>query len=272
MRSELFRSLEGKLRDPITKENLIYNDTLNQLQTKNGSKIYPIYDGIINLLDENNVSKSLPYDKFSENYDSWVTGSKFSYKFLKRMIWSIKDEFEYTDKVVKLIPDNFKGIILDVPVGTGIFTVEKYKKLKEATIIAIDYSNKMLQLAKNRFEKANITNVIYFQGDVCKLPLNDAVIDLLVTMSGIESFKEKIKAIEEMSRVIKPAGAFIGCTYVKGKKLMKDLFSKLSTKRTGLLLAPFYTEKELLEIFSNHFEIKESEITKSIISFEGSKK
>ncbi|MFW9923604.1 MAG: class I SAM-dependent methyltransferase [Candidatus Thorarchaeota archaeon] len=272
MFAELLKSNEGIFIDPTSNESLIFNEDKMCIETKNHSRLYSITDGIIILLDENSDQNSLPYDKFSKNYDPWILGTKFSYKILKRIIWNVSDEFEYTNKVVRLIPEEFDGIILDVPVGTGIFTVEKYKQLKKATIIVIDYSLEMLKLAKKRFEQANIKNVIYFQGDVCKLPLSDGVIDMLVSMSGLESFREKERAIQEMSRVIKSKGRFIGCTYVKGKKLMKDIFSKLSTKRTGLLLGPFYTEKELLEIFSSYFEIKQFEITKSIMSFDGIKK
>ena len=30
------------------------------------------------------------------------------------------------------IPDDFKGKMLDVPVGTAVFTTEKYKRMKQA--------------------------------------------------------------------------------------------------------------------------------------------
>jgi hypothetical protein len=42
------------------------------------------------------------------------------------------------------IPDDFSGNLLDVPVGTAVFTERKWISLKNAEITCLDYSIDML--------------------------------------------------------------------------------------------------------------------------------
>jgi len=259
------------LIDPKSKSKLSLNADLTFLNSEIHNNSYPIKDSIIDLLPDEFDSKSLAYDDYSSKYDSWIVGTNIFQKIFKRIAWGIKDEFEYTNKVMDSIPDDFQGILVDVPVGTGIFTVDKYKKLKNAKIYCLDYSLEMLKLAKLRFEAAGIKNVIFIRGNVCSLPFNDKTIDLLVSMSGLEVFIEKDIALYEMSRVLRKLGSFVGCTYVKGKLRIKDFFSRFSVKQTGLVTDPFYTEAEWIKKFEQYFYLKHFSITKSIWNFDSYK-
>ena len=49
-----------------------------------------------------------------------------------------------------MIPDDFAGRLLDVPVGTAVFTEKKWRSLSEAEITCLDYSEDMLEKAKAR--------------------------------------------------------------------------------------------------------------------------
>lgn len=274
MIEEKFRDWVNLLVDPTNKSKLSANANLTFLKSEipNISNIaYPINDGIIDLLPEEFDSVSLKYDGYSPKYDPWIRGSNFFLKLFKRVAWGIKDEFDYTNKVMASIPDNFQGILVDVPVGTGIFTVDKYKRLTNAKIFCLDYSLEMLKLAKRRFETAGIENVIFLRGNVCNLPFDDKTVDLLVCMSGLEVFIEKDSAIYEMSRIVKISGKFVGCTYVKGVLKIKDYFSRLSVKRTGLVTPPFYTEAEWKKKIEQYFQIKHHSVTKSIWNFDAYK-
>lgn len=271
MNEEKIREYVDLLIDPKTKSKLFLNSNLTSLDSEIQNISYPIKDSVIDLLPEEFDSKSLAYDDYSSKYDSWITGTNFFQKIFKRVAWGIKDEFEYTNKVMSSIPDDFHGILVDIPVGTGIFTVEKYKKLKNAKIFCLDYSLEMLKLAKLRFETVGIKNVIFIRANVCSLPFNDKTVDLLVSMSGLEVFIEKDIALYEMSRVVKNLGSFVGCTYVKGKLKIKDFFSRLSTKSTGLVTEPFYTEVEWITKIEQYFHLKHFSITKSIWNFDSYK-
>ena len=112
--------------------------------------------------------------KFSKSfYDDALTQGKWWSKLYFRLLWGGVDDNEIARKVLSWIPDDFNGKILDVPVGTAVFTTEKYKRMKQADIICLDYSQDMLECAKYRFSEANITNIKTMQGDVGALPFND---------------------------------------------------------------------------------------------------
>ena len=53
-------------------------------------------------------------------------------------------------KVLAYVPDDFSGNLLDVPVGTAVFTENKWSSLKNAHITCIDYSMDMLEQARKR--------------------------------------------------------------------------------------------------------------------------
>ena len=82
------------------------------------------------------------------------------------LLWGFLDDKGLIEKPLSSIPDDFDGVLLDVPVGTGTFTFDKYRKLNKAGIIAIDYSLAMLQKAQERYAENGIHNVTFIRGDV----------------------------------------------------------------------------------------------------------
>ena len=76
------------------------------------------------------------------------------------------DDDEIARTVLSYIPDDFFGKLLDVPVGTGVFTVAKYSRMKRADIVCLDFSSDMLDQARDRFWKEGIGNCRLVQGDV----------------------------------------------------------------------------------------------------------
>ena len=64
------------------------------------------------------------------------------------MLWGGVDDNEIARRVLSWIPDDFDGKLLDVPVGTAVFTKEKYQRMKQANITCLDYSRDMLEQAE----------------------------------------------------------------------------------------------------------------------------
>ena len=59
-------------------------------------------------------------------YDDVITQGSFLSKMYIKIFWSGTDDNEIARKVLSYIPDNIKGTILDVPVGTAVFTENKW--------------------------------------------------------------------------------------------------------------------------------------------------
>lgn len=62
------------------------------------------------------------------------------------------------------VPDDFSGTLLDVPVGTAVFTEKKWRSLSKANITCLDYSVDMLEQAKKRLDDCE--HISFVQGDV----------------------------------------------------------------------------------------------------------
>jgi|GEM_PF-2205884 len=110
------------------------------------------------------------YKQSKNIYDDVLTQGKWWSKLYIRLFWSGVDDNAVAREVLKYIPDDFSGRLLDVPVGTAVFTCGKYEKLKNADITCLDYSEDMLEQAQDRFKKSGLDNVSTIRGDVGNLP------------------------------------------------------------------------------------------------------
>ena len=175
---------------------------------------------------------------------------------------------DYTEKVLSAIPDDFDEVLLDVPAGTGVLTFEKYARLKRVTIVAVDYSLGMLHEGKKRLELHNIGNVNFIRGDVGNLPVKDSSIDLCVSMNGLHAFPQKELAFDEIYRVLKPEGKFVGCFYITGKRELTDFLVGAALSRSGSFTRPFYDELGALSLLETGFRLNSKGNNGSIFHFD----
>ncbi len=179
--------------------------------------------------------------KASENiYDDVLTKSKWWSKLYNDLFWRVDDNL-LVQKVLEFIPENFKGKLLDIPVGTGIFTAQSYSKMPKADITCVDYSEAMLQQAKIRFDKYKLSNINCQQGDVGNLQFENESFDLVLSMNGFHAFPDKEKAFKETARVIKKEGMFIGTFYVKNSYKPTDFIVNNVLAKRGWFTPPFYS-------------------------------
>ena len=189
--------------------------------------------------------------KVSQNiYDDVLTQSNWLTKLYIKLFWGV-DDVELAGKILSFISDDFNGKLLDIPVGTAVFTYEKYKKLENADITCIDYSNEMLDQAKKRFKSISNNKISFMQGDVGNLQYKDETFDLLLSMNGFHAFPDKEKAFFETARVIKKGGTFIGCFYIKKVNYLTDFAVNFFLSKKGWFTPPFQTKKELEVILNN---------------------
>ena len=158
---------------------------------------------------EDKIEKSY---RFSKNfYDDALTQNKWWSRLYFKLVWGGVDDNEIARKVLSWIPDDFGGKMLDVPVGTAVFTAEKYKRMGKADIIGLDYSQDMLDRARFRFSENGITNIKTMQGDVGAMPFDDESFDYILCMNGLHVFPDKDKAHSEILRTLKQGGELLAC-------------------------------------------------------------
>lgn len=182
------------------------------------------------------------YAKLMKSYDNVLTARRWWSRLYMRYVWKLDDN-AIAREVLQMLPDDFRGTILDVPVGTAVFTYDKYRRMKEAEIVGLDYSPEMLQLAQARLDAEQIRNVNLLQGDVGALPFPDEYFDCVLSMNGFHTFPDKEQAFAETFRVLKPGGTFCGCFYVTGQRRFPDWIVRTILNKKGLFLPPHYTLK-----------------------------
>ena len=125
----------------------------------------------------------------------------------------------------------------------------------------------MMKKAKERYEKNGLSNLLYIHGDVAQLPLLSNAVDVLLTMNGYHAFPDKDKALKEISRVIKPNGCVLGCFYVKNERRVTDFIINSVYTRQKTFSPPFYSKKEVQNMWSTHFDFQTNGNVKSILYF-----
>ena len=202
----------------------------------------------------------------SENiYDDVLTQDSFWSRQYIRFFWGGTDDNEIAERLLSYIPDDFSGTLLDVPVGTAVFTEEKWRSLSDAKITCLDYSEGMLEKAKERL--SGCEHISFVQGDVGALPLSNGSCDILVSMNGFHAFPDKKKAFLETRRVLKKGGQFLACFYIKGRSKRTDWLVRNVLSKKGWFTPPFPTEEQLLKLLHKMYTEVEYHVDGSIVYF-----
>jgi ubiquinone/menaquinone biosynthesis C-methylase UbiE len=102
-----------------------------------------------------------------------------------------------------------KGVkILDVGAGTGGIVPYLLEAIgPEGSIWAVDFAEEMVKIGGKKFQKES--RVIFELASVEDLPYKERFFDQIVCFGAFPHFEDKIKALEEMNRVLKSQGTLI---------------------------------------------------------------
>lgn len=107
--------------------------------------------------------------------------------------------------------------VLECACGTGLLTGVIAPRCK--SLLATDFSAKMLKHAKKKYEKYG--NVQFAQANILRLSYPDEHFNTVIAANVIHLLDEPYKALSELDRVCKPGGKIIIPTYMnqtdKGK-------------------------------------------------------
>ena len=206
--------------------------------------------------------------RFSKSfYDDAITQGKWWSRLYFKLLWGGVDDNEIARKVLSWIPDDFHGKLLDVPVGTAVFTTKKYRRMKLADITCLDYSHDMLEQAEGRFRNAGIYNIKTMQGDVCALPFEECTFDTILCMNGLHVFPNKAKAYSEILRTLKTGGELLACFYIAGEQKVADWLARTVMTRMGWFTPPFDTAESLRQRLTPYYNIIDFRIEGAMVYF-----
>ncbi len=199
------------------------------------------------------MKQNRAYSKITSHYDDVLTARKWWSRLYMNCIWKVDDNL-VAKEVLEMLPDDFRGEILDVPVGTAVFTVEKFRNMQDAKIMGVDFSQDMLNIAHERFTQEKIENVTLQHGDVCNLKFENNRFDAVLSMNGFHAFPaQKHKAFSETYRVLKKGGIFLGCFYIRGERRIADWIVRNILDKKGFFTPPHFTKKEVTELLKSFY-------------------
>lgn len=173
------------------------------------------------------------FDEISKKYDSQ-----------RKILIPCFDEFYGISAAIADVKTNTPRI-LDIGAGTGLLSAFLLDRYPEARITLIDISEKMLEVARKRFEGND--NITYIADDYTKLDISEKF-DLVVSALSIHHLEDsdKKELFKKCYLVLKPDGIlinadqFIGETpYIDSlyKKRWKEIIEKSDLPREEIISA-----------------------------------
>lgn len=120
--------------------------------------------------------------------------------------------------------EKINGIAIDIGCGNGRHLI--YMANKTRIAIGIDASIKMIEICK---KKINAKNILLICGNACNLPFKDKKIDFalfIATLHNIRGKENRIKALKELKRVLKPNGKALISVWAKWQDRWRWYFVK----------------------------------------------
>ncbi|MGH7547718.1 MAG: arsenite methyltransferase [Gemmatimonadales bacterium] len=99
--------------------------------------------------------------------------------------------------------------VLDLGSGGGIDVLLSARRVgPTGKVYGLDMTDEMLALARENQRKAGVENVEFLKGDIERIPLPDASVDVIISNCVINLAADKRKVLAEAFRVLRPGGRF----------------------------------------------------------------
>lgn len=145
--------------------------------------------------------------------------------------------------------------VLELGVGNGK-TLKAILKHKPKEVTAIDFSKEAINIAKSN---KSFKNVKFIKSDVRELPFKDNYFEIVVCYYTLNNLieKDRIKAVSEINRVLKPKGKIFFQDFAVGDFRQKgELIEKNTIQNKKEIICHFSTKQELNILFKEFSNIK----------------
>lgn len=179
------------------------------------------------------------FDSLAQNYDlinnliSFNTHIFFKKKAIKSL--KIKDEYK----------------ILDLCSGSGDISKIIRKINPKCKIIGVDFSSKMIEIAK---KKNN--NIEFLNASATNLPFNKNEFDIVICAFGLRNIENDDLAIKEIKRVLKTKGEFLNLDF-EGKSKFSFIYDFIILNLLKIFIKNIEPYKYLIESKKKFYNTKE---------------
>lgn len=112
---------------------------------------------------------------------------------------------KYAEKVAGYLADG--ASVLEVAPGSGYLSIE-LAKLGNYQITGMDISHDFIEITRHNAGEEGV-KVEFRQGNAAQIPYPDATFDFKVCTAAFKNFKEPLKALTKMHRVLKQGGTIM---------------------------------------------------------------
>lgn len=134
------------------------------------------------------LSTVAPWDLVAEGY------SETTMKFFQG----------YVDAALEMVALRSDDDIVDIACGPGTLTLAAAEKA--ASVKALDFSENMLSILRQRMADRGVNNIETHKGDGQDLPYGDEIFDAAFSLFGLMFFPDRAKGYAEIYRTLKPGG------------------------------------------------------------------
>jgi ubiquinone/menaquinone biosynthesis C-methylase UbiE len=204
--------------------------------------------------------------------DLGIEGAQASYYDKLSREHRISEMKKQAKEAAKYIRDG--DSVLEIAPGAGYLSIE-ISKIGKYKITGMDISKDLVGICSKNSKIAGV-NIDFLQGNVSNMPFNANMFDFIICVLAFKNFKEPLKALQEMYRVLKPGGTVLimdlnrQATMKATKKIAESMGLKgLKAYIAGALQrSGAYSRKEFEALISQtefkDFEIRDSDMGFSI--------
>jgi len=128
------------------------------------------------------------------------------YDFVNRVL-SLGLDKGWRRRTVKSLQLGERPRVLDLATGTGDLAIDIARARGGATVIGLDPSRKMLEIAAEKLVRRGLDDrVSLVVGDAQQLPYASCEMDAVTIAFGIRNVPDRLAALREMARVVRPGG------------------------------------------------------------------
>lgn len=187
-------------------------------------------------------TNSSMFDKISKRYD-----------LLNKLLSFGRDKY-WRKQAVDLLQVKDHGSYVDAGCGTGDLSIEIAHRFnyKHGKVVGIDHSLKMLEIGRQKVVDEGLVSIISLDhGDAIKLPMDSGSIDGVISGFVIRNIDDRMGALKEWARVLKPGGRVVILELSKPDNLLFLLgylvFTRLFVPFLGLFLSKHQPYKYLID-------------------------
>jgi 2-polyprenyl-3-methyl-5-hydroxy-6-metoxy-1,4-benzoquinol methylase len=187
---------------------------------------------------------------------------------MKKMDWSIQGGDAPANYEAFLVPAMFEpfaetlvvqaGVVegsrvLDVACGTGACSRAAARRAgPSGSVTGVDLGEPTLAVARSKPPEPGAAPIEYLQGDATQLPVADAAFDVALCQHGLQFVPDKLAAVAEMRRALKPGGQLGIATWTSVESapfgaLVEALRNHLDDDAASVMKSPFVVAAAELE-------------------------